>query len=435
MQLQDQLLNKIKSREFVVGIIGLGYVGLPILRAFSNAGFNCIGYDIDSDKVKTLMEGKTYIKHISSQSIKGMIAAGKASFTSDTSQLANCDGIIIAVPTPLTIHREPDLTYLVSTAGDISKVLRKGQIIILESTTYPGTTEEVLIPILQESGLLLDKDFFAAYSSEREDPNNQDYSIENIPKVIGASSEAALTVAENLYNQIVRQTVPVSSLAVAEMSKLLENIFRAVNIALVNELKVTLMKMNIDIWEVIKAASTKPFGFMPFYPGPGLGGHCIPIDPFYLSWKAREYEVHTKFIELAGEINGAMPDFVVERAVEVLNKHGKSIQNSRVLILGLAYKPNIDDDRESPGYAVMHLLEDRGAIVSYNDPHISVVKPGRSHARFSGKKSVTVSSEYDLMIIITAHDEYNDIDFKQFDIPILDSRNFLKEESELFYKA
>jgi UDP-N-acetyl-D-glucosamine dehydrogenase len=435
MKLHEQLLSKIETRDFIVGVVGLGYVGLPILRAFSNIGSHTIGYDIDTDKVNALREGKSYIKHISSQSIKRLLETGRNSFTSDMSELANCDGIIIAVPTPLTIHREPDLSYLVSTAKNLSKVIRRGQIVILESTTYPGTSEEVLIPILEKSGLLVERDFFVAYSPEREDPNNQDYTIETIPKVVGASSDAALKVAENLYNKIVKETVPVSSLAVAEMTKLLENIFRAVNIALVNELKVTLKKMNIDIWEVIKAASTKPFGFMPFYPGPGLGGHCIPIDPFYLSWKARAYGENTKFIELAGEINAAMPRYVVEQATEILNRHDKPTKNSRVLLLGMAYKPNVDDDRESPGYAVMELLEKRGAKVFYNDPFIDEIKPGRSHARFVGRKSVTVSSEYDLIIIITAHDIYKNIDFNQLGIPILDTRNIVDGTSELFHKA
>ncbi|MFC1620009.1 nucleotide sugar dehydrogenase [Candidatus Neomarinimicrobiota bacterium] len=435
MKLQDQLLSKVKTRNFIVGIIGLGYVGLPILRAFSTAGFRTVGYDIDMDKVNSLREGITYIKHITSKSIKQLLEAGRTSFTTDISQLANCDGIIIAVPTPLTIYREPDLKYLVSTAEDLSKVLRKSQIIILESTTYPGTTEEILIPILNKSGLQLEKDYFVAYSPEREDPNNRNYSIESIPKVIGAPSEASLKVAENLYHQIVSQTVPVSSLAIAEMTKLLENIFRSVNIALVNELKVALMRMNIDIWEVIEAASTKPFGFMPFYPGPGFGGHCIPIDPYYLSWKAREYGVNTKFIELAGEINTAMPRYVATRATEVLNIYGKPLKNSKVLMLGLAYKPNIDDDRESPGYYIMDLFEERGAIVSYNDPHISTIKPTRSFARYAGRKSVIISSEFDLIVIVTDHDEYRDIDFKQFNIPILDTRNILKGKSDLFHKA
>ncbi|MEO8167961.1 MAG: nucleotide sugar dehydrogenase, partial [bacterium] len=332
----------------------------------------------------------------------------------------------IAVPTPLIKNREPDMSFIISTAEALAPHVRSGQLYVLESTTYPGTTDEVMVPILERSGLKVDKDFFAAFSPEREDPNNPDFSTETIPKVVGATSPEGLAVAEALYQQIVIRTVPVSSTRAAEATKLMENIFRSVNIALVNELKVTFMKMGIDIWEVVDAAKTKPFGFMPFYPGPGLGGHCIPIDPFYLTWKAREFGVSTRFIELAGEINTAMPDFVVHRVMEVLNDYGKPMKGSRILMLGLAYKANVDDDRESPSYHLMERLEERGAIVEYNDPWVPVIKMTREHPRYAGKASVAITSGYDLILIATAHDEYKKLDFSGFDIPIVDTRNIAR---------
>ena len=313
--------------------------------------------------------------------------------------------------------------------------LHVGQLVILESTTYPGTTEEVVVPILERSGLKVDRDFYVAYSPEREDPNNKTFATGDIPRVVGATSEDGLAVAERLYSEVVVRTVPVSSIRVAEASKLLENIFRAVNIALVNELKVAFMKMDIDIWEVIAAAATKPFGFMPFYPGPGLGGHCIPIDPFYLSWKAREYGIFTRFIELAGEINTAMPDFVVTRVMEVLNAYGKPLKDARILILGLAYKPNVDDARESPTYDLMSKLERMGALVSYNDPFIPLIGASRKFSALAGRTSVDISADYDLMLIATAHDQYASVDFQQYGVPILDTRNLLTGDSELYHKA
>ena len=433
--MKARLIGKIERKEFVVGVVGLGYVGMPILYNFSEHGFRTIGFDIDAEKVKSLREGRSYIRHIPSKRIEAGIATGLVEVTSDYSRLAACDGIIIAVPTPLTANREPDISYIVDTAQNIQAHLHRDQLVILESTTYPGTTEEVLVPILEESGLRADHDFYVAYSPEREDPNNKTFATGDIPKVVGATSDDGLTVAAMLYDQIVVRTVPVSSVRVAEASKLLENIFRAVNIAMVNELKVAFTKMDIDIWEVIEAASTKPFGFMPFYPGPGLGGHCIPIDPFYLSWRAREFGVTTRFIELAGEINTAMPDFVVGRVMNVLSTYRKPLKDARILILGVAYKPNVDDARESPSYYLMSKLESKGAQVSYNDPYIPVIGESRKFAKLAGRRSVELSGDYDLMLIATAHDQYASEDFEQYAVPILDTRNLLKGTSPWYHKA
>jgi UDP-N-acetyl-D-glucosamine dehydrogenase len=339
------------------------------------------------------------------------------------------------VPTPLNKNREPDVQYIVASSEAIAPYVRTGQLIVLESSTYPGTTDEVMIPILERNGLKVDKDFFAAFSPEREDPANKDFRTETIPKVVGATSPEGLAVAEKLYLQIVVRTVPVSSTRAAEATKLLENTFRAVNIALVNELKMTFMKMGIDIWEVIEAAKTKPFGFMPFYPGPGLGGHCIPIDPFYLTWKAREYEAETRFIELAGEINTSMPDFVVHRVMEVLNAHGKAVMGARILLLGLAYKANVDDDRESPSYHLLEKLEQLGAIVSYNDPFVPTIRPSREWSKYAGRQSVSISRNYDLLLIVTPHNEYKELDFSSYGIPIVDTRNIVRKTSLNIYSA
>ncbi|GJQ22169.1 MAG: UDP-N-acetyl-D-glucosamine dehydrogenase [Bacteroidia bacterium] len=429
------IIEKIKNKEAVVGVIGLGYVGLPLALCFAEKGFKAIGFDIDQSKVNSLEKNQSYIKHIPSARIEKARVAQKFFPTADFSRLSECDAILIAVPTPLNKNREPDMTYVVSTCESITPRLRKGQLVVLESTTYPGTTEELVVPILAKSGMKVDKDFFVAYSPEREDPNNGQYTTETIPKVVGATSDEGLAVAEALYQHIVVRTVPVSSTRVAEATKLMENIFRSVNIALVNELKVTFMKMGIDIWEVIEAAKTKPFGYMPFYPGPGLGGHCIPIDPFYLTWKAREYGVATRFIELAGEINTSMPDFVVNRVMEVLNEHGKPLRGSRILILGIAYKANVDDDRESPSYRVMEQLEERGAIVCYNDPYVPVIKHSREYPGFAGRKSVEVTAKYDLILIATAHDAFKKIDFVKLGVPVIDTRNILGSMNGLVARA
>ena len=429
------LLNKLDNKTFVVGVIGLGYVGLPLLYCFVEKGFRAIGFDIDKAKIESLSKGASYIKHITSERIKKGIDTGRLAVTTDFGRLKECDAILIAVPTPLNKNREPDMSFIVLTCEVIAPHLRKDQLVVLESTTYPGTTEEVMVPILERSGLKVDKDFFVGFSPEREDPNNPNYSTETIPKVVGSTSPDGLAVIDKLYSQIVVHTVPVSSVKVAEATKLMENIFRAVNIALVNELKVTFMKMGIDVWEVIEGAKTKPFGFMPFYPGPGLGGHCIPIDPFYLTWKAREYGVTTKFIELAGEINTAMPDFVVSRVMEALNEVGKPLKGAKILMLGMAYKANVDDDRESPSYHLMEKLEHKGAVVSYNDPYIPVIKHTREFPKFAGRKSVGISNKFDLLLVATAHDEYKKINFAQFKVPIVDTRNLVDGKTRLLFKA
>jgi UDP-N-acetyl-D-glucosamine dehydrogenase len=433
--MNSQLLSKFENKTFVVGVIGLGYVGLPLLLCYVEKGFTSFGFDIDPAKIDALKKSHSYIKHIASDRIRKAVDSKLLTVTTDFAGLTHCDAILIAVPTPLNKNREPDMTYIVSTCEAIAPHLRKGQLVVLESTTYPGTTEEVMVPILERSGLKVNDDFYVAFSPEREDPNNSQYSTETIPKVVGSTSPDGLAIADKLYSQIVVRTVPVSSVKVAEATKLMENIFRAVNIALVNELKMTFMRMGIDIWEVIEAAKTKPFGFMPFYPGPGLGGHCIPIDPFYLTWKAREFGVTTKFIELAGEINTAMPDFVVHRVMEVLNDQGKALKGSKILLLGLAYKANVDDMRESPSFHLMEKLEERGATVNYNDPFIPVVPHLREHGKYTGKKSSPIDSSYDLFLISTGHDEYRRINFDEFRIPIVDTRHIAKAKRDILFQA
>jgi UDP-N-acetyl-D-glucosamine dehydrogenase len=419
----ETFVQRIDSRDARVGVIGLGYVGLPLLLCYVEKGFPVIGFDIDEKKIVALNRGESYIRHIPAERIARAVASKRMLATSEFEKLRSCDAILIAVPTPLNKNREPDMSFIVSTCEKIRPHLRKEQLVVLESTTYPGTTDEVVVPLLERSGLKVDVDFLAAFSPEREDPSRTDYTTETIPKVVGGTSPAALRVASHLYEQIVTRAVQVSSTRVAEATKLLENTFRAVNIALVNELKVAFMRMGIDVWEVIEASKTKPFGFMPFYPGPGLGGHCIPIDPFYLTWKAREYEASTKFIELAGEINTSMPDFVVHRAMEVLNGVGKTVRGARILILGLAYKANVDDDRESPTYRLMEKLEHHGASVDYNDPFIPVIRPSREYAHYAGRASVEIVDGYDLVLIATPHEAYRTIDFSAFTSPILDTRN------------
>ena len=455
------LVKKIDNRSAKVGVIGLGYVGLPLIIEFVKKGFSVTGFDIDKNKVDFLKAGKSYIKHIDISPLigEGRGARGKGSnkvmnapgssnaqhatrnlkpaftATTDFVQLKNMDCILICVPTPLNKNREPDMTYVFSTTKTITKYLRKGQLIILESTTYPGTTDEDMRAILEEPGLKAGKDFYLAFSPEREDPANKDFSLRTVPKVVGGYTRGCLKAAKALYDTIVIKTVPVSSTKVAEATKLLENIYRSINIALVNELKILFDRMGINVWEVIEAAKTKPFGFQPFYPGPGLGGHCIPLDPFYLSWKAHEYEFSTKFIELAGEINTGMPDYVVSKVMKALNDVGKPIKGAKILILGLAYKANVDDDRESPSYRLMEKLEELGAHVSYNDPYIPVIRKTREYARYAGRKSVKINGDYDCILVATAHDEYKDINFKSFGIPIVDTRAVVKGKSKLFYSA
>ena len=419
-------LQKIKEKKAHIGIIGLGYVGLPLAIEFCKTGFQVTGLDIDQEKIDLLSQGKSYIKHISGEKIKHLNKEGKFKGSTNHTLIRNLDCILICVPTPLNKNREPDMSYIISTAQKIAPHIVKNQLIVLESTTFPGTTLEVLIPELEAgSGLKANKDFFVAYSPEREDPNNKKYSIATIPKIIGADDPKSLELADSIYSFIVNKTVLVSGTKVAEATKLTENVFRAVNIALVNELKVIYEKMGIDVWEVIEACSTKPFGFMPFYPGPGLGGHCIPIDPFYLTWKAREHGITTRFIELAGEINTLMPDYVIQKIIFALNREGKSLKNSRILLLGLAYKKNVDDTRESVTFKIMELLEEKEAVTDYNDPYIPQIKPTRKYKQFAGKKSVALKkiNQYDCVVILTDHTSYDFKTIADQSKIIVDTRN------------
>ncbi len=422
----EQLSGKIADKTAKVGVIGLGYVGLPLLQAFIKAGFNTIGYDIDQAKVDRLLAGESYIKHIPSDWIADWLAAKRFTATADMQRLHEADGLLICVPTPLNESRDPDLSCIESTARQVAAALRPGQLVVLESTTYPGTTREVVLPILAESGLTVGQDYFLAFSPEREDPGNPDFSASRIPKVVGGMDPVSRDLAVALYAPAVVKTIPVSSCEVAEACKIVENTYRSVNIAMVNELKVLFARLGIDIWEVIEAAKTKPFGFQAFYPGPGLGGHCIPIDPFYLSWLPRRHELPTRFIELAGEINASMPLYVVERVVDALNDVGKPVRGSRIGILGAAYKKDVDDPRESPSFKLMELLIERGAIISYNDPHIPVL-PSMRHYRVPRLASEPLTAEYlasqDCLLVATDHSAY-DWDFiAKHARLIVDSRN------------
>ncbi len=403
-----EALERIHNRTACIGVIGLGYVGLPLLYTFHKGGFPVKGVDIDPQKIRAFEEGTPYIRHIGEEVMKELALSPRAEATTHMERVAEADVLLICVPTPLGKHREPDLSFVEQTARGIAPHLRKGQLVVLESTTYPGTTEELLTPILEEgSGLKAGEDFFVAYSPEREDPGNPRYTTATIPKVVGGDTPEARALASALYGSVITRIVPVSSTRTAEAVKLLENIFRSVNIALVNELKVVFERMGIDIYEVIDAAKTKPFGFMAFYPGPGLGGHCIPIDPFYLTWKAREYGLNTRFIELAGEVNTSMPEYVVHRTMEALNSAGKSVRNSRILCLGVAYKPDVDDMRESPSFPVMDRLKELGAEVAYYDPYLPVIPASREHREWEGVRSITWSEDalasYDAVLILTNH--------------------------------
>ncbi|MBV9862615.1 MAG: nucleotide sugar dehydrogenase [Alphaproteobacteria bacterium] len=419
---------RFRDRAAAIGIVGLGYVGLPLLRAAAERGFSSLGFDIDRGKVDLLNAGRSYIRHIEAESLLPLLRRGRLSATDDFARLAEVDAIVLCVPTPLTRQREPDLTFVVRTTEAIAPHLRRGQLIVLESTTYPGTTRDVMRPILEKTGLRSGRDFFLAYSPEREDPGNLSFGTADIPKVVGGDGADALHLACALYDQIVERTVPVSSPETAEAVKLTENIFRAVNIALVNELKIVYEVMGIDVWEVIEAAKTKPFGYMPFYPGPGLGGHCIPIDPFYLTWKAREYDLATRFIELAGEINTAMPRWVVDKAVATLSERaGRALKGARLLIVGVAYKKNVDDMRESPALKIMEILERRGATVAYHDPFFAEIPPTREYPEFAGRRSLPLTAETlaetDMALICTDHDA---VDYALLvrDCPlVIDSRN------------
>jgi len=401
--------DAIRDRKVRVGIVGMGYVGLPLMRTFCGGGFQCLGFDVDLEKVEKLNAGKSYIKHIPSNLIAELVSQNKFEASADPRTLRECDAIIVCVPTPLTKMRDPDLTFVENTAHLIADNLQRGQLVILESTTYPGTTREVVKPIIESSGLKAGKDFFLAYSPEREDPGRTDHTTETIPKVVGADDPASRKIACALYGAVVKRVVPVPSCDIAEAAKILENVYRCVNIAMINELKVLFDRMNIDVWEVVRAASTKPFGFQPFYPGPGLGGHCIPIDPFYLTWKARQYGMSTRFIELAGEINTAMPEYVIQRLAEALNEKEKSIKGSKFLVLGLAYKKNVDDIRESPSIELIEMLKKRGAKVDYNDPFVPKTPIQREHQlnMTSKKLSPAMLKSYDCVLIATDHSAYD----------------------------
>jgi UDP-N-acetyl-D-glucosamine dehydrogenase len=423
------LEQAIRDKTAVVGVVGLGYVGLPLIRAFVAGGFRTMGFDVDERKVEKLLSGKSYIGHIPSEWISDCIASGKFTPTSDMKRLAEADALLICVPTPLTDSRDPDLSYVEATARQIAAALRPGQLVVLESTTYPGTTRDVVLPILAARGLKLGSEFFLAYSPEREDPGNPNYSASGIPKVVGGSDAASARLAESLYSQAVVNIVPVSSCEVAEACKILENTYRSVNIAMVNELKMLFDRIGIDVWEVIDAAKTKPFGFQAFYPGPGLGGHCIPIDPFYLSWVARKHGMPTRFIELAGEINASMPKYVVHRVMEALNDAGKPLKGSKICVLGVAYKRDIDDPRESPSFELMDLLREQHAIVSYNDPHVPQL-PKMRHHKVPELKSTALDAAFlagqDCVLIATDHSAY-DYDFiVKHSKLVIDTRNATK---------
>ena len=425
--MKDALLARLANRTATIGVVGQGYVGLPLALMFNEAGFPVVGLDTDPRKVRALSKGESYIKHIGVQRVADAVQRGTFNATGEFGELQNCDVILICVPTPLGLHREPNNSYIHATGQHIAAHLHPGQLIVLESTTYPGTTEEELLPILQASGLRCGSEFFLAFSPEREDPGRTDFDTKNTPKIVGGVDRCSTEVAVALYETCVSDVVPVTTARVAEASKLLENIFRSVNIALVNELKAVLRRMNIDVWEVIEAASTKPFGYMPFYPGPGLGGHCIPLDPFYLSWKAAEYGQWARFIELAGEINTNMPSWVVQRIAEALNDDGKALRAARILILGLAYKANIDDDRESPTYEIIELLQQKGAVVDYCDPFFSQTR--RSRKRDLGMVSVPLHNDvwrsYDAVVIATAHKQFeNPTLYRDVEL-VVDTRNLM----------
>ncbi len=422
--MKEQLIDRLRDKTAVIGIVGLGYVGLPLMLGYARAGYQALGLDIDQAKADMLNKGESYIEHISSDRVAEAREKGLVEATTDFSRAKEADALIICVPTPLDEHREPDLRFVIGTLENLLPHLREGQVVSLESTTWPGTTEEVLRPMLEERGFVIGENFFLVYSPEREDPGNPHFGTSDIPKVCGGSTPACLEVGKALYEQIVVKVVPVSSTRAAELTKLLENIHRAVNIGLVNEMKVVADRMGLDIHEVIRAAATKPFGFVPYYPGPGLGGHCIPIDPFYLTWKAREYGVHTRFIELAGEINSSMPDYVVDKVIRGLNGHRKAVNDSRILVLGIAYKKNVDDMRESPSVVLMEKLRDLGAEVAYHDPHVPVFPRMRRH--HFDLASIELSPEtlekFDCVLLATDHDCFDYDMIRRHAILIIDTR-------------
>lgn len=435
-KIKNELLRKLHSKGAVVGIVGLGYIGLPLMTRFAGIGFKVLGFDIDEQKVTKLNQGESYIEHISSKLISQSLQKGFEA-TADFSRITEADAIILCVPTPLNKHRDPDLSFVTDTTDTILPYLRAGQILSLESTTYPGTTQEELLPRIESTGLTVGKEFYLVYSPEREDPGNPDFVTHTIPKVVGGHTETCLEIGRELYETAIDQVVPVSSTRAAEMTKLLENIHRAVNIGLVNEMKIVADRMNIDIHEVIRAAATKPFGFTPYYPGPGLGGHCIPIDPFYLTWKAREYDINTRFIELAGEVNTYMPRWVIGKVMEALNERGKSLKGAKVLVLGVAYKKNVDDMRESPAAKLIELLQVQGALVDYTDPHVPVFPKMREY-QFN-LESIEPTPEaiagYDLLLLATDHDRFDYEMFKKHAQLIVDTRGIYLVPAENIVKA
>lgn len=428
-------VDTIQSKQITVGVIGLGYVGLPLTLLFGEREVKVIGFDIDPHKIECFNSGHSYIRHINGGRLEKLVAAKVVRATSDYSEVGLCDALVICVPTPLGKNMEPDLSYIENTCRSIAPHLSPNTLVSLESSTWPGTTEEVVRPILEKlSPYRVGKDLFLCFSPEREDPGNGSFNTHNIPKLVGASDPKALELAVALYSLAVQKVVPVPCSKVAEAAKLFENIFRSVNIALVNELKVILDSMEIDVWEVIKAAATKPFGFMPFWPGPGLGGHCIPIDPFYMTWKAKEFGLHTRFIELAGEINRSMPQWVARKIQDCLNDHDKPLRGACVLILGMSYKPDVDDMRESPSLALIEILEKKGAITSYHDPFIPEIGATREHGDLAGRRSVSLSGEYDCFALCTRHSCFNPEEIIGYGVPVVDTRNLFPKHP-LVYPA
>lgn len=426
-------IDKIKNRSVIIGIVGLGYVGLPLSLVFAEAGIQVIGFDIDEMKVKDVNEGRSYIKHLNHGRVGQAVQNGTFNATTDFSEIGRCDAVIICVPTPIDHHLEPDLKYIISTAHSIAAHLSPGTLVSLESTTWPGTTEEILLPILEaEAKVKLGESLYLVFSPEREDPGNPTFNTKNIPKLVGGADSQSLDMAVALYSLALDNIVPLETTRSAETAKLFENIFRSVNIALVNELKIICDHMNIDVWEVIKAAATKPFGFMPFWPGPGLGGHCIPVDPFYLTWKAKEFGVHTRFIELAGEINRSMPRYVVEKVQDCLNVYSKPLKGSKILLLGLAYKSDVDDMRESPSLELIRRLEQKGANVAYHDPILPEICMTREYPELSGRKSCNISADYDCFLLATVHSCFSKENILSFKVPIVDTRNFFPKTEHVF---
>jgi UDP-N-acetyl-D-glucosamine dehydrogenase len=435
--MKEILLNKIISKHSCIGIIGMGYVGLPLALRFIEAGFNVIAFDIDKEKVNKLNNGESYIKHIGIYKVKNANSTGRLTATCNFADASKTDVIILCVPTPLGSHKEPDISFINITMASILPYIKKGQLISLESTTYPGTTEEILRPCIEKQGMSIGEDFFLVFSPEREDPGNENFTTSTIPKVVGGTTSACLEIGVELYQSIIEKVVPVASTQTAEMTKLLENIYRAVNIGLINELKVVADSMNINIWDVVDAASTKPFGFTPFYPGPGLGGHCIPIDPFYLTWKAKEYGIDTRFIELAGQVNTKMPEWVVGKIVDALNGYEKSLKNAKVLVLGIAYKKNIDDMRESPSVEIMELLSAKEAIISYSDPFVPVFPKMRKHHFELSSVPITLNtiSSVDCIVIATDHDIFDYAMILKNAKLIVDTRGRYREDYTNVVKA